>query len=809
MGRGRYRGPGQALVQPRSDDVSFHGGGGPHVAIAYVQVSERATPAPEADAAPARRGVARMTLPPLQDQAPLILACLGPRPTFSSQVDYHAVLAEFFAFVRNERKLQPLTQGFARDFEDGARLERQLRQLHFRFELQRDLRRAAVVLSAPEADADAAGSPALPSATSGAAELLRLAGVPAVLEGDQIRVGPAECLRLMLQMSSPFGSQSYTYVFHLSRVALWLVSHGAVVPDVLPLRQADAGCAEFAVVFLPFATSAPAAGALAQLRAAFPAAADGACVALGGVPQPPGPGTAQAVCVMLTRAVRALGFRHAKWGKRPPAISLAFWEGQAYEAMALEERSVAAGVRRWVGVLQLLKLDLAVSVFVKAAGSSPGDDQEAAGPGPYLLSIRLQAKGGHAGPPLPPLEADGSTTARATADPAEPLPLSAFYAAHREHQPKLLQFLSSLSAYLPGVQRLLTHDALTLEGPVFERFITETSATLSSLGCELTMPRHLRRLLKPRLVIAATAAAREEGAGTSYQSFLKMAELLRYEWKVALGDGEMVSLAEFHALVARGRRLVHFRDAFVMLDAKEVQAILERAQQPPDVSKLQAMDLLRASMLEAQSELRFSGYAAELLRSLTGRAGARDAPGPDAPPAGLAAALRPYQLQGFQWLAAHAANGMGCVLADDMGLGKTLQAIALLLHLKGTRSPWTAALVVVPSSLMYNWRREMQRFAPTLRVMLYHGADRGAALKKLLEAGGSRGCVTPAGDRPAAKRQRVAAAPVDVVLTSYGTLKAEAKSFVGDQGWSCVIVDEAQTIKNPNAQVLCVVGRAM
>jgi superfamily II DNA or RNA helicase len=145
-------------------------------------------------------------------------------------------------------------------------------------------------------------------------------------------------------------------------------------------------------------------------------------------------------------------------------------------------------------------------------------------------------------------------------------------------------------------------------------------------------------------------------------------------------------------------------------------------------------------------------------------------------PRNLKAQLRPYQEQGFHWLWFLHEIGSGGVLADDMGLGKTVQTLALLLAVKnedskieGKRKPFKT-LIVAPTSVVINWLREMDRFAPSLRHALWHGAERRERQDELEDA--------------------------DVVVTSYALLRRD-EEMLKEIDWRYVIVDEAQQIKNP------------
>ena len=135
-------------------------------------------------------------------------------------------------------------------------------------------------------------------------------------------------------------------------------------------------------------------------------------------------------------------------------------------------------------------------------------------------------------------------------------------------------------------------------------------------------------------------------------------------------------------------------------------------------------------------------------------------------PATLQATLRDYQVDGFRWIARLNNWGAGACLADDMGLGKTVQTIAYLLY----KAAEGASLVVAPASVIPNWRKELQKFAPTLKAVVLNEAD----------------------DRPAVLETSGA---YDVILSTYGLLVTEMEALTTKE-WNVVCLDEAHTIKN-------------
>ncbi|WP_284416156.1 MULTISPECIES: DEAD/DEAH box helicase [unclassified Bradyrhizobium] len=141
-------------------------------------------------------------------------------------------------------------------------------------------------------------------------------------------------------------------------------------------------------------------------------------------------------------------------------------------------------------------------------------------------------------------------------------------------------------------------------------------------------------------------------------------------------------------------------------------------------------------------------------------------------PAGFTARLRPYQQQGVAWLDLLRQANLGGVLADDMGLGKTVQVLALLALEKARGALTAPVLIVAPTSLMTNWFNEAAKFVPDLKVLVFHGAARKQTVEQIPE--------------------------YDVVLTTY-PLIARDHELILARDWHMAILDEAQTIKNPNA----------
>jgi SNF2 family DNA or RNA helicase len=143
------------------------------------------------------------------------------------------------------------------------------------------------------------------------------------------------------------------------------------------------------------------------------------------------------------------------------------------------------------------------------------------------------------------------------------------------------------------------------------------------------------------------------------------------------------------------------------------------------------------------------------------------------PPSALSHILRPYQVAGYHWLNYLNEVGWGGILADDMGLGKTVQALSFIQRFKESNEKLTA-LVVCPTTLMFNWENEIKKFTPKVSYKIHHGGER-IRNKKIFEEH-------------------------DVVITTYGTLRSDIK-FMLETEFDYIVLDESQAIKNPQSKV--------
>jgi superfamily II DNA or RNA helicase len=245
-----------------------------------------------------------------------------------------------------------------------------------------------------------------------------------------------------------------------------------------------------------------------------------------------------------------------------------------------------------------------------------------------------------------------------------------------------------------------------------------------------------------------------------------------FSFSIEAAGGQQFSTTEVHRLLQVGQSVTRLRDGrLAILDTEgleEFQAILrdcDPAQARPGTYRIGRS---QAAYVDAAfGEL--SGASIQSTREWENwtRAQRQLVPLEPEPLGSLEGILRPYQKEGVYWMRFLSRNGLGGILADEMGLGKTLQALAFLRTLDGP------SLVVCPSSLLFNWMREAQKFVPELKVLCIEGADRGKLFPQILQS--------------------------KLVLTSYPLLRRDIDRF-RDFKFTSIILDEATHIKNPDTQ---------
>lgn len=253
------------------------------------------------------------------------------------------------------------------------------------------------------------------------------------------------------------------------------------------------------------------------------------------------------------------------------------------------------------------------------------------------------------------------------------------------------------------------------------------------------------------------------------ETLLNAASLGQFNWKMALWDRELTQ-AELDDLLERAGDVVQFDGRWVFVAKEAADAIRKRMAEPKlAAARLTEWDRLRAMLTGRLGSTRVEATP-EIRRAFDRAVKAKKV----SPPEGLQAEMRPYQKRGFEWLVNNLRLGLGALIADDMGLGKTLQVIAALQHLKDIGELADApVLVIAPTSVLINWAREIEKFAPGLKTCVYHGANRQFPTK---------------------------ADGVDVVITSYGLFRREAETL-GHHPWRLMVLDEAQSLKNHTTEV--------
>jgi SNF2-related domain/SNF2 Helicase protein/Helicase conserved C-terminal domain len=337
---------------------------------------------------------------------------------------------------------------------------------------------------------------------------------------------------------------------------------------------------------------------------------------------------------------------------------------------------------------------------------------------------------------------------------------------------ELLADLARITRVAPELAGLLAESVparVAVDEAAVASLLSDRLVPLTDLGVTVLLPSWWTG--RQRVGLRAKASTRRApGTGAVVGGGLGLDQLVDFQWEAALGDLRLTAadLRDLKAAADAGRSIVRLRGQWVQVRPQDLAGVLARVGRRERAS---AGQLLRTGLgIDAMGDL--DGLEVHGVTS-TGWLGAvldeaiHARVRPVEQPPDFQGTLRPYQARGVGWLAFLGRLGLGACLADDMGLGKTAQLIGSLLA-DPLDEP---TLVVCPVSVLGNWERELATFAPTLRVLVHHGADRDVS-------------TLPA---------RVSDA--DVVLTTYSLVHRDV-DVLSAISWGRLVLDEAQQVKN-------------
>jgi SNF2 family DNA or RNA helicase len=303
-------------------------------------------------------------------------------------------------------------------------------------------------------------------------------------------------------------------------------------------------------------------------------------------------------------------------------------------------------------------------------------------------------------------------------------------------------------------------------------FLSETAWVLEDAGYKVIVPAWWTPQGRARAKLRLKASSKKSAKSQAAKGLFQLSNLIEYKYELAIGD-ETITPQEWQQLVNAKTPLIQFRGQWMELDVAKMQQMLEFWQSHQETQpELTIRELLQTAATNDELEVEPDPSLAAMMANLNDPSQIQPIENPPL----LQGNLREYQKRGVAWIQYLERLGLNGCLADDMGLGKTIQVIAALIQEKESLNPQIPTLLIAPTSVLGNWQKEIEKFAPHLRVMVHHGSSRtqdSAKFKPLLSE-------------------------YDVVITSYTLVRKDAK-LLQLPNWQRIVIDEAQNIKNPTA----------
>lgn len=515
-----------------------------------------------------------------------------------------------------------------------------------------------------------------------------------------------------------YESSNTVFAFRSSFVlALRLAAKGNIVPVVIQQKDGSVN-----VVWTPFMSDRQTAAILEQLDAFF---SQGSIVMESGVrrrlvPSRPAWFATSCFLTVLVRHTR----KRLSWQDKVYEL---FFDNDWKKFDDVGEKNVPGGIKSWIDHLTTPQLRYLPMVMVR-------DDREDGSEFLLEMTVTDTKTNDHTEVSLHDVFTDDS---------------------YQRTRYGILRDVSLLSSLVPGIDRYLANEArkpIIMGNAEFLQFMINVVPAMRLLNIRVLLPKSLQHLLRPKPSVSLSVKQNDG------KSFLRLDQLLQFDWKVAIGK-DLISPEEFHSLLGRAEGLVRFKKQYIYVTAEDLKRIEKAFASRNEMTPARMLQVALSGEYKT-AKISISPEVKELIRTWTTQQ-EMDVPKE------IHATLRPYQKRGYEWMYQNMRLGFGSILADDMGLGKTLQVITLLQKLKDDgQLKIQRAIVVAPTGLLANWQAELQRFAPTLSVFVYHGQNRNI---KDFDA--------------------------DILLTSYGLVRSDI-DILKKRKWTVVVIDEAQNIKN-------------
>jgi len=317
-----------------------------------------------------------------------------------------------------------------------------------------------------------------------------------------------------------------------------------------------------------------------------------------------------------------------------------------------------------------------------------------------------------------------------------------------------------------------TPTGITLNLQEAYEFLKERAWILQDAGYKIIIPSWWtpqgQKKIKIRL---KTSAGSKKDTSSASSGYFTLNSIIDFKYELSIG-GESVTEKEWKSLIDAKTPFVKFRGQWIELNKDKMSQMLEfwqnRTAQNPQISLI---DMIK---LSSEPDIEFDHSAAidEML------AGLYDINKLDAfeTPRLFKGALRQYQKRGVSWLQYLERLGLNPCLADDMGLGKTIQVISLIINEREGGQQQLPTLLVAPTSVLGNWEKEVERFAPHLKLHIHHGSSRIKHEDEFIAKSLSN----------------------DIIVTSFALIRKDKNLFQTTE-WNRIVIDEAQNIKNPNS----------